>query len=120
MNRHIYQALFVVIIIACSLLFFKEVKASVTSIAHIDKVAHFGVFFLLTAFFKRAFKASFWVYIVILAAYGAGVEYIQGTLPHRQASFADFVADVAGVICYLSLNTLWHKRFDQQNESEQA
>jgi VanZ family protein len=119
-SRRIYQALFVVIIIACSLLFFKEVKSSVASIAHIDKLAHFSVFFVLTGFLKRAFKAPFWLYILILAAYGAGVEYVQGMIPHRQASFADFVADVAGIVSYLVVSHFWHKRNEKPKHSEQA
>ena len=119
-SRRIYQALFIIIIIACSLLFFKEVKSSVSSITHIDKLAHFGVFFILTGFLKRAFKAPIWLYIVILAAYGAGVEYVQGMIPHRQASFADFVADVAGILTYLLISAVWHKRHAKAKQSEQA
>ncbi len=119
-SRRIYQVLFLVIIIACSLLFFKEVKSSVTSITHIDKVAHFGVFFVLTGFLKRAFKAPFWLYILILAAYGAGVEYVQGTIPHREASLADFIADVAGIVSYLVVSHFWHKRYEKSKHSEQA
>lgn len=120
MSRRIYQALFIIIIIACSLLFFKEVKSSVSSITHIDKLAHFGVFFILTGFLKRAFRAPIWLYIVILAAYGAGVEYVQGMIPHRQASFADFVADVAGILSYLLISAVWHKRYAKAKQSEQA
>lgn len=120
MSRRIYQALFIVFIIACSLLFFKEVKSSLVSISHIDKVAHFAVFFVLTGFLKRAVKAPFWLYIVILAAYGAGVEYVQGMLPHRQASFADFVADVAGILSYLIISAIWHKRYAKAKQSEQT
>lgn len=120
MSRRIYQALFIVFIIACSLLFFKEVKSSLVSISHIDKVAHFAVFFVLTGFLKRAVKAPVWLYIVVLSVYGAGVEYVQGMLPHRQASFADFIADFAGIVCYLFVSALWHKRAGKAKQSEQA
>lgn len=120
MSRRIYQVLFTVIIIVCTALFFKEVKSSVAGIPHLDKFAHFGVFFVLTAFLKRAFNAPFWVYIIILSAYGAGVEYIQGMLPHRSASFADFIADVLGVISYLIFNLVWHKRNDSDEYEDES
>lgn len=119
-SRRIYQALFLVIIVVCSLLFFKEVKSTVSSITHIDKLAHFAVFFVLTGFLKRAFKAPFWLYILILASYGAGVEYVQGMIPHREASFADFVADVAGIVSYLIISHFWHKRDEKPKHTEQA
>ena len=119
MSSRIYQVLFIVVIIVCSALFFKEVKSSVAGIPYLDKLAHFGIFFVLTAFLKRAFNASFWVYLIVLSGYGAGVEYIQGMLPHRSASFADFIADVSGVISYLIFNLVWHKRNDEyEYESE--
>lgn len=100
-RRRVYQSLFMFVIIVCTVLFAKEVDTSAFKFDNIDKVAHFGIFFVLTACLRRAIKAPIWVYALALAAYGAGVELMQAQLPHRQASFADFIADVAGVIAYL-------------------
>lgn len=115
MNRVIYKVLFSVIIIICTALFFKEVSTKSIAIGHIDKVAHFGVFFVLTAILSKALKAPIWFYVCVLGIYGAGVELVQGTLPHRQASFADFIADVAGIIAYLVIYHFWQQRGTKQN-----
>lgn len=88
------------------------------TIPHLDKLAHFSVFFILTGLFKKAIKAPVWVYLLVLSVYGAGVELVQGTLPHRQASLADFVADFLGIIGYLVFDIFWQKHTDtKQNEA---
>jgi VanZ family protein len=100
-RRSFYKGIFVFVIIVCTVLFAREVDTSGFKFDNIDKVAHFGIFFILTACLRRAIKAPVWVYVLILAAYGGGVELMQAQIPHRQASWADFFADVAGVIAYL-------------------
>ncbi len=109
MKRIYYQILFILLLLICTALFFKEVSSGGIRFPHIDKVAHFGVFFILAALFKRAMTLPNWGYILVLAFYGAAVELIQGTLPHRFASFADFIADIAGILCYLACHAGWQQ-----------
>jgi VanZ family protein len=81
-------------------LFFQQDISSGVEIPHFDKVGHFIAFFVLATCLdlgtsiKRAYVISF------LAGYGVFVELVQDTIPGRQASLADILADVSGVIFY--------------------
>ncbi|ATC95967.1 VanZ family protein [Pseudoalteromonas tunicata] len=110
MSRRIYQILFFIAVLVFTALFAKEIKSGIILFPHIDKVAHFGIFFILAALLSHAFKAPIWVYVLILAAYGGAVEIMQDTLPHRQASLGDFIADTLGAISYFIVFMLWQKR----------
>lgn len=119
MTRRLYQALFLAVLIACTALFAKEVKNVAILFPHIDKVAHFGIFVVLAGIMHRAFKAPIWIHILLLASYGAGIEMMQSTLPHRQASFPDFIADVLGAMFYFSSYWIWQKKC-KKNKIEQT
>lgn len=70
---------------------------------HVDKVAHFGIFLILTLLMDRVFTPHAVVTFAVMLVYGSGIELIQGQLPHREASFADLVADMVGVVVYFVL-----------------
>ncbi len=96
---------------AFTFLFAKEIKGGVTNLfPHVDKVAHFGIFFILAIIMDRAFKLPLYVQILLLAGYGASIEIMQGTLPYRQASLGDFFADFAGAASYFILRVIFTPR----------
>ncbi|MBS9768337.1 MAG: VanZ family protein [Flavobacteriaceae bacterium] len=77
-----------------------------SGIPHLDKIAHFGLFFVLSVLFyaylcqqKRVpqfFK--FLIIIVFIGAYGWLIEWLQGTYFNRSKEFWDWVADILGGI----------------------
>ena len=93
MDQMHYQVLFLISIIGFTFLFAKEIKGVGSLFPHIDKVAHFGIFFVLAMVMDKAFKLPLVVQILLLAGYGAAIEFMQDMLPYRQASVGDFVAE---------------------------
>ncbi|WP_394192465.1 VanZ family protein [Pseudoalteromonas atlantica] len=108
MTRRVYQVLFLVSIVAFTFLFAKEIKGAASLFPHVDKVAHFGIFFALAVVMDKAFKIPLWVQIFLLAGYGAAIEIMQDMLPYRQASVADFIADFAGAASYYIIKLVFH------------
>ncbi|OLF72892.1 hypothetical protein AWH60_14770 [Pseudoalteromonas haloplanktis] len=106
MTRRVYQAIFLISIVAFTFLFAKEVKGAANLFPHVDKVAHFGIFFLLAIIMDKAFKLPLYAQILLLAGYGAAIEIMQDSLPYRQASLADFVADFIGAASYFLAKAL--------------
>ena len=107
MTRRVYKTLLIIALIICTVLFAKEISLSPRLFPHVDKVAHFAVFFTLAFISHHAFNFKLWLHLALLAVYGAGIEWMQHTLPYRQASTADFIADIAGALCYFALYYLW-------------
>lgn len=107
-TRRVYQVLFLVSIVAFTFLFAKEIKGAASLFPHVDKVAHFGIFFALAVVMDKAFKIPLWVQIFLLAGYGAAIEIMQDMLPYRQASVADFIADFAGAASYYIIKLVFH------------
>ncbi len=110
MRRRVYKGLFLAVIIICTFLFAKEIKTASQLFPHVDKVAHFAIFFALAAVMNRAFKLPFLAQISLLALYGASVELMQDMIPYREASVADFVADVLGALCFFAVHYLWLRK----------
>lgn len=106
MTRRVYQAIFLISIVAFTFLFAKEVKGAANLFPHVDKVAHFGIFFLLAIIMDKAFKLPLYSQILLLAGYGAAIEIMQDTLPYRQASLGDFIADFLGAASYFLAKAL--------------
>lgn len=106
MTRRVYQTVFLLSIVAFTFLFAKEIKGVSSLFPHVDKVAHFGIFLLLAIIMDKAFKLPLYVQILLLAGYGAAIEIMQDTLPYRQASLADFIADFAGAASYFVIKAL--------------
>jgi VanZ family protein len=110
-TRRVYQAVFLISIVVFTLLFAKEIKGGVTNLfPHVDKVAHFGIFFILAIIMDKAFKLPLYTQILLLAGYGAAIEIMQDALPYRQASLGDFVADFAGAATYFLLRSIFTPR----------
>lgn len=69
-----------------------------------DKVAHGLSFFLLTFIMDMAFpRMQMWGKVLILFAYGLGIELLQLQLAYRHFSWWDWLADIVGVLLYLPL-----------------
>ncbi|BED88364.1 hypothetical protein PspMM1_08320 [Pseudoalteromonas sp. MM1] len=98
-------------IVVFTLLFAKEIKGGVTNLfPHVDKVAHFGIFFILAIIMDKAFKLPLYTQVLLLAGYGAAIEIMQDALPYRQASLGDFIADFAGAAMYFLLRSIFTPR----------
>ncbi|MBB1371063.1 MULTISPECIES: VanZ family protein [unclassified Pseudoalteromonas] len=106
MTRRIYQAIFLISIVVFTFLFAKEIKGVGNLFPHVDKVAHFGIFFILAIIMDKAFKLPLYAQILLLAGYGAAIEIMQDALPYRQASIADFIADFAGAASYFIIKAI--------------
>lgn len=119
MTRRLYQALFLAILIACTALFAKEVKDITQLFPHIDKVGHFGMFFILTGVMHHAIKAPIWVYALLLISYAGSIEIMQSYLPSRVGSLSDFIADLLGAIFYFTSYWIWQKKC-KKNKVKQA
>ncbi len=78
-----------------------------------DKWGHLLAYGLLMFWFcglYRANRTRLW-YFAGFAVMGGVLELIQGTLPHRQASFADLTANVTGLtLGWLAASALWSRR----------
>ena len=81
MTRRVYQTIFLISIVAFTLLFAKEIKGAGSLFPHVDKVAHFGIFFMLAIIMDKAFKLPLYSQVLLLAGYGASIEIMQGALP---------------------------------------
>lgn len=81
-------------------LFFNPNLDSGIEIPHFDKFGHFLAFGGLTLLFDFAFALFNHWGMALALCYGIAVELIQGTLPNRQASIADVVADMSGCLVY--------------------
>ncbi len=78
------------------------------NIPHIDKIAHiilFGglsIFWIIFFYYRRAGSQKYTplIILLILAAYGTGIEYYQlNFIPNRSFDTGDIVADVCGALC---------------------
>lgn len=74
--------------------------ASTKFFSGLDKFAHFISFFTITFLFLVAFKLKkpYLSSMILLAAFGLGIEVVQHYLPYRISSWYDFVADITGII----------------------
>lgn len=69
------------------------------SYPNIDKLFHFIGFGSFAFFFALAFpKLRYWQAILISICLGISVEIVQSFIPYRSFSFADMLADLAGII----------------------
>ena len=95
-----FKFAFFVALLFSMYLFFDPGLDTGIRIPHIDKLGHFLAFGGLTFLFDFAFSLlNYWGMLLALI-YGVAVELIQGTLPNRQASIADVIADMSGCLIY--------------------
>ncbi|WP_341503122.1 VanZ family protein [Gallaecimonas sp. GXIMD4217] len=77
-----------------------------------DKSMHALAFFVLALLSYGAWRRPLWPQWLGLAAYGALIEAMQWLLPYRQASWLDWLADLAGIAIFhlLLALVLWLRR----------
>lgn len=73
------------------------------NIPHLDKLAHFGVFALLTLTGHLTYQFNASTQWIIWGGYGAVVEIIQAQTSYRTGDFFDFIANMLGVLAMLCL-----------------
>ncbi|WP_299004444.1 VanZ family protein [uncultured Shewanella sp.] len=96
----IFKIVLFVSLLLISYLVFSRPSYSPTWIPHFDKIAHAGIFFILSLLTYYAFKPNHYLIITFLMAYASIIEIIQATLPYRTASFIDLIADFIGIFCF--------------------
>jgi VanZ family protein len=83
-------------------------------IPQFDKLVHAGFFAVLVFCWRFYFKAApkyTWLLLLLAAAYGLGVEFIQRDfIPHRDFDLYDAIADSIGAAIGLWLWTKWYKK----------
>lgn len=81
-------------------------------IDHADKLAHAGAFLLLALLADLGWPARpiGWRALTLLAAYGAGIEIVQGHVPNRDTSVLDLIANLVGLLLYAALLGPWLRR----------
>lgn len=77
--------------------------------AHLDKVAHFGIFAVLAALLWKGFKLSPAMAFLLLGAYGGAIELAQHNFTRRNGDWWDLLADIGGVVSFYLVRALWHK-----------
>lgn len=92
-----------------------------------DKIAHFGMFFVLSAvslfdYYRlhdskpKMIRWIFWGFLLPVI-YGAGIEFMQKYFfRSRSAEMADFIADVLGSLTALLIALFLYKRFQKQEK----
>lgn len=78
-------------------------------IAHFDKIAHFGIFAVLSLLLWKAFRLSYIAILVILGSYGALVEVVQHYFTRRSGDWLDWLADMAGILFFFLGRAIWHR-----------
>lgn len=77
-----------------------KLVASLMPYAHV-----IGFFVLAVLALAVRWPVPRWVVVVVLVAYGAATEIIQGFLPPRTADWADWYQDIAGIL--LAVAACW-------------
>ncbi|MCC5450965.1 VanZ family protein [Rheinheimera sp. UJ51] len=115
MPQSFYRFLFLLCLLLATFGFMAEINGhklagelSFFKIENLDKVAHFGIFFVLSGLIWKGFRAVFWKILLLLAIYGALIEVIQENYTRRTGDFWDWVADMAGVLTFFVVRKLWH------------
>lgn len=68
-----------------------------------DKLGHLVTYLGLMLYFLWLYPARLLGFLVAFAAMGGAIELVQGQLAWREASWADFAANIGGLL----LATLW-------------
>ena len=101
MNRSLYLNRwlnsFYILFLISLYLFFAPLKDDGPEIfPHMDKIAHFSIFFLMTVFL--IFGRLKWYYALIFCIfYALFTEIVQTFLIYRTGSIFDFVSDILGI-----------------------
>jgi len=105
------RVLFFIVLSTATFLFLWQFPSTgAQRIPHLDKLVHFGIFFVLAFTFHRAFLLSAKFSLLILACYGLLIELAQAYSPGRSADVYDWLADASGVVVYFILHHLIRKK----------
>ena len=76
-----------------------------------DKLIHFTGFYVLASLALQAeWHSSTYKFLLVLIVYAALTEVLQHLIPGRSFSVLDWIADSAGILVALKLNTYFPKR----------
>lgn len=101
-------------LLAIAVLILSLIPGSVShSIQHLDKLAHFGTFFLLSILLLQAYKFSkpFFTTAMVMALFGLAIEVVHLYVPRRVFSMYDFAADLLGIMAALILFRVLSSKF---------
>ncbi|MBU1312300.1 MAG: VanZ family protein [Gammaproteobacteria bacterium] len=76
--------------------------------AHIDKLAHFAIFAVLSALLWKGFKLRPLPAVILLGSYGGAIELAQHFFTRRNGDWWDLLADITGIASFYLLRALWH------------
>jgi len=116
----LFRILFFIALAVSLHLFLAQGLNSGISIPHIDKVAHFIVFFGLSLLFDLGFSQSKSRALLLALFYGIAVEWLQSFIPGRQASIPDIIFDMLGCACYYYVAQTWLRTFIQKQMHSQS
>ncbi len=101
-------------IVAIAVAVLSSMPGSVSySIKNLDKLAHFGTFFLLSFLLLFAYKFStpFFTTPLVMAVFGLAIEVLHLYVPRRVFSMYDFAADLLGIIVALIIYRMIRSKF---------
>jgi VanZ family protein len=84
-------------------------RTPLSGIGYGDKIAHFGVFFILALFPVATRSVSLKTVAVILSLVALSSELLQTLVPYRSAEIMDIAADLPGMFAGLTLGTTLQK-----------
>jgi len=96
---------------AIAVLILSVIPGSLTvrhSIEHLDKLAHFAAFFVLSILLLFAYRLAkpFYTTALLMALFGFSIEVLHLYVPRRFFSMYDFAADLLGVLIALIIYRL--------------
>jgi VanZ family protein len=118
-GRRFFSAWLPVLLLEAVVLFLssRQGLALPATIPHLDKVAHFGEYALLGWLLRRAlvithpgWRGATALTIIVVAILGAGDELFQGTVPGRDSSPFDWMADLCGGTAGAVAARMWYRR----------
>ena len=106
-------------VLAAAVLILSVIPGSVTirhSIENLDKVAHFGAFFVLSILLLFAYKLTkpFLTTAFLMAVFGFSIELLHLYVPRRFFSMYDFAADLVGVAVALCIYWVITNKFQDK------
>lgn len=110
-RQNIFKLALALTLVVVSYLVFSKPSYNINTIPHFDKIGHIGSFFVLSYLTYFAFKPRWYILAVVLAFYAVFIEMVQSQLSYRSASFADFVADMIGILLFYLTQWLYKRYF---------
>jgi len=81
----------------------------ISEISYSDKLVHFIVYACLMGWFAQIFRHDLtrFLFVVLLAGLGGGIEFLQAATPTRNFDSGDMVANACGVLLAWALAYTW-------------